>query len=51
MSDVADFELELMDLAKRYQKLPQSLRDGLEQLIDNCGHYKRELPSHYPRWW
>ena len=50
MSDVVDFELELMDLAKRYQKIPQSLQDGLEQLIDNCGHYKTERPSWHYRW-
>ena len=50
MSDVVDFEMELMDLAKRYQELPQPLRDGLEQLIDNCGHHKYERPSWHYRW-
>lgn len=50
MPDVVDFEMELMDLAKRYKNIPQSLQDGLEQLIDNCGHYKSESPSWHYRW-
>lgn len=46
MSDVVDFEMELQELATRYVGLPQSLRDGIEQLIDACGHY--HLPGGEP---
>ena len=39
MPDVQHFEIELQELATRYTHIPQYLRDGLEQLIDACGHY------------
>lgn len=39
MDEVQHFAWELQDLASRYQGLPQSLRDGLEQLIDSAAHH------------
>ena len=39
MPDVQHLEIELQELATRYKDVPLLIKDGLEQLIDACGHY------------